>query len=467
MPQRPNVIWIFGDQHRAQALSCNGDPNLHTPNIDRLSVNGVNLQGVAGCPLSSPYRGSLITGRYPHKAVPGHEYPLPTDCKTVAHAFKEGGYHTAWIGKWHIGGLHEKEGRTALRTVPKALRGGFDTWLGFENNNAQWDCWLHGHDATGNEVSHHRLNGYETDELTSLFIEHLRGLVTKTERGGGAGAGGAGGLKVSEESPNYQPFFAALSVQPPHNPYVAPEKFMGRHNPATLTLRPNVPAIPRILDQARRDLAGYYAMIENLDANVGRIMAALEQLGIAEETHIIFFSDHGDMHGSQGQFLKTSPWEEAVRVPFIISHAGGGHRYDMRTGHKNVPVNHVDVSATSLGLCDLKTPDWMSGTDYAGHRLGGAKPENEPDSAFLQLVIPTGHGHSIDRPWRGLVTRDGWKYACLEGQPWMMFNLNEDPYEQSNLALNTAFGKQRLKLNQRLRQWIADTGDSFALPELA
>ncbi len=460
MPKRPNLIWIFGDQHRAQALSCNGDPNLQTPNIDRLAVNGMTFtQAVAGCPLSCPYRGSLLSGRYPHDAVPGHEYQLPPTHKTVAHAYREAGYHTAWYGKWHIAGMHEREGRAALRTVSKELRGGFDTWLGFENNNAQWDCWIHGHDASGNEVAHHRLPGFETDELTTLFIEHLRSRVTSTKRRGVSDSGSA--IDVED----YQPFFAALSVQPPHNPYVAPERFMGRHNPATLTLRPNVPHIPRIENQARRELAGYYAMIENLDANIGRIMAALEQLGVAEDTHIIFFSDHGDMHGSQGQFLKTSPWEESIRVPFIISHAGGGHRYDMFTGRRNVPINHVDVSATSLGLCSIDTPDWMRGYDYSGHRTRQRPLENEPDSALLQLVIPTGHGYSTDRPWRGVVTRDGWKYICLEGQPWLMFNLNEDPYEQANLAHNSAFGKERKRLHQCLVQWQEKEGDKFQLPE--
>ena len=90
----------------------------------------------------------------------------------------------------------------------------------------------------------------------------------------------------------------------------------------------------------------------------------------------------------------------------------------------------------------------------------------EPDSAYLQSVIPTMHGHSIDRPWRGVATRDGWKYVCLEGQPWLMFNLNEDPYEQANLAFNTAFGSQRRRLHDRLARWIAETNDQFALPEV-
>ena len=131
-----------------------------------------------------------------------------------------------------------------------------------------------------------------------------------------------------------------------------------------------------------------------------------------------------------------------------------------------MPINHVDVAPTTLGLCDIDAPEWMQGTDYAGYRIKGREVAGEPDSAFLQLVIPTRHGDSVDRAWRGVVTRDGWKYVALESQPWLMFNLNEDPYEQANLAHNTKFGRERRKLQDRLAGWINDTGDSFELPEL-
>lgn len=87
-----------------------------------------------------------------------------------------------------------------------------------------------------------------------------------------------------------------------------------------------------------------------------------------------------------------------------------------------------------------------------------------PDSAFIQSVIPTKHGDSVDEAWRAVVTADGWKYVCFEGHAWLMYNLNEDPYEQVNLAFNSVYGTKRSELNERLVKWIADTGDSFVLP---
>ena len=443
--RRPNVIWIFGDQHRAQACGYAGDPNLHTPNLDRLASDGaVFHDAVMGCPLCSPCRGSLLSGRYPHQSVPGHEHQLPPEQPTIATAFKDAGYQTAYFGKWHVDGFHEREGRAAMHIVPPERRGHFDEWTGYENNNSQWDCWVHG--GKGESAFHYRLPTYETDALSDLLVAWLR------QRGEAASA------------ERNKPFFAVLSVQPPHDPYVAPAEWMSRHTPAGVQLRPNVPEVGWVVERARRDLAGYYAMIENLDWNVGRIMTALSEEGLADDTHLVFFSDHGDQHGSQGQFRKTAPWEESIRVPFIIG--GGLSRYPHLNQRTSAPLNHVDVAPTTLGLCGIEKPAWMVGTDYSGYRLRGRAPVSEPDSAYLQLVVPTGHGDSVDRAWRGVVTRDRWKYVALEHQPWLLFNLNDDPYEQVNLAHNSRFAAERRRLHTRLQAWIHDTGDQFALPEI-
>lgn len=444
--KKPNVIWVFGDQHRAQALGCNGDPNLHTPNIDNLAVSGVNFtQAVSGFPLCCPYRGSLLTGIYPHKCVPGHQYRLPSGRPTIAHVFNDHGYETAYFGKWHLDGFQESQGRAAYHIVPPERRGGFRHWIGYENNNSQMDCWVHG--GEGEQAFHYRLPGYETDELTNLLIGYIR------ERG-------------KDESPDRdRPFFAVLSVQPPHDPYTAPESAMGRHTPAKVQFRANVPDIPVVRQQAGRELAGYYAMIENLDWNVGRIRQALADSGLSFDTHLLFFSDHGDMHGSHGQFRKTTPYEESIRVPFIIS--GGQPRYEQwKTGNVKAPINHVDIAPTTLGLCGIEKPDWMEGTDYSSYRLSSRPKENEPESAYLQCVVPTGHLDSVNKPWRGVVTRDGWKYVCLEGMPWLMFNLNDDPYEQMNLAFNNRYAAERKRLNDLLKDWAGKTDDSFPVPEV-
>jgi arylsulfatase A-like enzyme len=435
---RDNIIWIFGDQHRAQALGCAGDPNIHTPNIDRLASEGLWLKNaVCNTPLCTPSRGGLITGRHAVNAAPAHQDLLDPNLPTIADHFKSAGWHTAWFGKWHLDGFKEGSTRASHHITPPERRGRFDTWVGYENNNSQWDSWVHG--GEGDSAFHRRLPGYETDALTDLFIQHIR-----------------------EQGESESPFFAVLSVQPPHDPYVAPEEFMGRHTPGGIELSANVPSVERVQERASREYAGYAAMVENLDWNVGRIRAALEEAGLSHNTHIIFFSDHGDMLGSHGMFRKTTPHEESIRVPMII----GGHvpLYEHRTAALDCPFSLVDLAPTSLGLCGIEVPEGMEGNDWSCLRRHNGDPTG-PDAALISLPAPTGHGDSIDRPWRGVVTADGWKYAALEGQPWLLFNLNEDPYEQVNLALNPGFKEKRAELQARLKELLDDAGDDFSLPE--
>jgi arylsulfatase A-like enzyme len=458
-PRRPNVLWIFGDQHRAQATGYRGDPNVATPNLDNLGRQGVRFDcAVAGAPWCAPFRGALISGRYPHQnGVVCNGIALPPSAPTVATAFNAAGYHTAYIGKWHLDGAYADEAR---HYVPPERRGGFDYWMGNEASNNQHEHYVFG---TGHEEPF-RLQGYVTDGFSDLLIDHVREHV------------GAG--------PDYQPFFAALSVQPPHGPTVTPTNPAHggkRITPADIQLRRNVPSIPWLEEQARYDLSGYYGQIENLDYNVGRIRQALIDMGVDRETYVIFFSDHGEMGGSHAQFDKRSPHEESIRIPFIV-HRGGG----MNGGISDAVINHVDIAPTSLGLCGIAVPEAMVGHDYsaqcissgAAEHAGPAHPKAEPQSAYLQQVPPrpfavgpNGEAPSnfidcVNVPWRGVATRDGWKYVCTPGADWQLFNVVEDPYEQANHIFNERFRTQKERCHRLLREWIANTGDDFQLPDI-
>ena len=284
--------------------------------------------------------------------------------------------------------------------------------MGNDAANNQHECYAFGTDSE----TPVRLSGYETDAWSDLLIEHLRAHV------GGAGRGGPPGGEAGDGSEDdFQPFFAVLSVQPPHGPNFTPTNPVygaPRLHPATLQLRRNVPDVPWIRERTRLGLAGYYAMVENLDYNIGRIRSALTEMGVDRDTYVIFFSDHGDMMGSHGQFGKSSPWEESIRIPFLVHRTGGA--YNMRTGACDAPINHVDIAPTTLGLCSIPVPGVMVGFDYSAHCKrpdapeynGAPQPAREPQSAYLQQIPPKLMRHTVNRPWRGVVTRDGWKYAC-------------------------------------------------------
>lgn len=447
MSKKPNIIWIFSDQQPAFTLGCNGDPNAITPNIDLMAGTGWNFtEAVSGFPLCCPFRGSLLTSRYPHKCVPGHEFKMADDIPTIADSFNQAGYATAYFGKWHVDGFHEGNGeRAAKHIVSKNMRGRFQTWLGYENNNQQYDSWVHGHNESGEEVPLTRLRGYETDKLTDLLLEFLE-------------------KQATEKSD--QPFFSVLSVQPPHNPYEAPAEYLSHFSHSKIKLRPNVIHNEKIRGEIKQNLAAVYAMIENLDHNIGRVLSLLREKDIERDTYIIFFSDHGDMHGSHGQFLKTIPYEESTRIPFIIS--GGEHyRYFDHRHESKVDslINHVDIAPTTLGLCGIDIPSCMKGFDYS-YIVSNKKDDTleEPQEAYLQNVIPSGHANSCDRPYRGIITKNGWKYVCTKESEWMLYNLNEDPYEEQNLAMNTNSLNKRKELHEILANWIEKTDDDFILP---
>lgn len=433
---KKNMIWIFGDQHRAQALGYMGDSNARTPFLNDLSLNSTTFtNAVSGCPWCTPFRGSLFTSKYNNQCVFKTPQYLDRHLPLVTDTFNENGYLTAFYGKWHL------YGHNTRAFVPREERGRFDIWLGYENNNQQYDSWIHGHDIWGRNdtvADAEKLEKYETDALTDRLIDFLK------------------------KRPKDKPFFTVLSVQPPHDPFIAPFEYMEHFEANAIKLRPNVPDDEVSHKKYREDLAGYYAQIENLDFNVGRILKALNELELEESTNLAFFSDHGDCHGSHGYIRKSSPWEEAIRIPCIFRPAGksGKQRFS------DIPFNHVDFAPTSLGLCGIAKPKWMSGTDLSS-QIDNERPvlKKEPDSVFLQHIFRK-RFDCLNRPWRGARTRDGWKYIVLEGQPIMLFNLNEDPYEMNNLVYLDTYNDQRERLHQLLQEWIEKTGDEFRMPEL-
>ena len=443
--RRPNLVWIFGDQHRAQSLGFHGDSQVRTPVIDNLARKGRDFTcAVAGAPWCCPFRGALLTSRYPHQnGVIKTPAGLDPSTPTLTQPFRDAGYHTAYIGKWHLGHGNINDGVVA----PEA-RGGFDYWLGYENNNNQEHCHVHG---SGCETPV-RLQGYETDALTDAFIDHV---TTHTASG-----------------PDYDPFLTVLSVQPPHNPYCPPatSPYGPPITPGEVKLRQNVPPIPWVEEKARQDIAGYNAMIENLDWNVGRILEALKAGDVDRDTYIIFFSDHGDMLGSHAQWEKSAPWEESIRIPFIVSHLLGPAV--MSCQPCDAVINHVDIAPTSLGLCGIEVPEWMEGYDYSAYCLPSKQvgdvslpKADEPTSAYLQQIPRKFHPLCPNKAWRGVAMRDGWKYVCTPGEDWLLTNTREDEVELGNFAFNTKFQDVRARCWDELKKWIDETGDEFPLPE--
>ena len=425
MPERkPNVVLVFADQWRAAATGFAGDPNVKTPNLDRLAEQSVSFTtAVAGCPVCSPYRASLITGRYPlTHGVFLNDVCLNTDAVSLARAFAAGGYDTAYIGKWHLDG----HGRSSF--IPRERRQGFDFWRVCEcthdyNHSAYY----------ADEPAQQFWDGYDAAAQTREAGRYLRSR--------------AGGEK---------PFLLVLSWGPPHNPYqTAPEPYRRLYDPQRIVLRPNVPE--RCAPEAREDLAGYYAHISALDAGLGDLLAGLDAEGLAENTVFVFTSDHGDMLSSQGVQRKQHPYDESILVPFLLRWPAGLGR---EAGRVTAPFNAPDIMPTLLGLCGLAVPETVEGSDYSPHVL--ARAEAPDDAALIAAYAPFGEWPKArgGREYRGVRTERYTFVRDLRG-PWLLFDNHADPHQQDDLVGRREHAALRADLDRTLTRKLAETRDEF------
>ncbi len=444
-----NVLWIFVDQLRVQSLSCHGDPNVRTPNLDRLAAEGVDLtRAVSTCPICTPARGCVMTGQYPHTT--GILYLgdlLPPHQTTVAHAFRRAGYRTSYVGKWHLASQQNPFGHNegAEYWVHPLLRGGFEDWFGFELSNHFWQTRY----ATGDRIwPPLEIEGYQTDGLTSLSLEYLEGT--------------AQGLSqpwfhvMSLESPHHgrdQHGVASVTVgEYEHTRHPAPPEYEARFDPQALTLRDNVPASHEQV--ARSQQAQYCAMIENLDDNIGRVLDWLDKTGLTETTLVAFFSDHGEMGGSQGHFQKTSPYAESIGVPLMMRLPGA-----LPAGRKvTAPANLVDIFPTTAALCGVPVPAEVQGMDLSDV-LTGQAPSRRKATLCQWFGNPRySPDPNVATPWRAIVTEQH-TYAVYQDGSGLLFDDEADPAQKTNRFSDPACRQQRDLLHGLLSRELLRAGE--------
>jgi arylsulfatase A-like enzyme len=376
----PNILWIVTTQWRAQAGGFAGDPNARTPHLDRLAAEGIVYPAaVTPHPFGPFARAALLTGvPSPENGVRDYWDALPAERETIAHRMRRRGYATAFFGKWHLGARDPAAplvGEAHARlVVPPERRGGFEHWEGFESGFLLNDPWLHGSDLP----EPRQFPGYQSDVLVERMAVWLR-------RAG--------------------PWFAVLSLEPPHPPYAAPAAGVERRDPASLRLRANVPVSGEV--QAREELAGYYAHLEATDRALGRLLAGLE----GARTVVVFTSVHGDMLGSQGCFRKGWPYEESVRVPLIVRFPSGE-----REQIEPEPISIIELGAWTEAWAEGRRP----------------RPTGAPVAISMPSVVAL--PWQCDRTWSGWRSRTHKKVFLADGRPWLEFDLERDPDERCNLV---------------------------------
>ena len=443
MARSPNLLFVFSDQQRYSALGANGNQVLRTPVLDGLAADGMVCDGVfSNHPLCSPYRAMLISGRYAwQNGVIDNEYRLRPELPTLPGTLREHGYATGHVGTWHLGhGPYPQERRYGLDYLAADnTPGGYFASRYYENESGPYT-----HPAWGPTG--------ETD-LAIRFMERQR-----------------------EERPD-DPFALFLSWRPPHWPYDQYPSEHGIYDPATVDLPANVP--PHMADFARREIAEYYGCCTGLDAEMARLLEALERLGLDADTIVCYTSDHGDHLSSHGytkpsdwwmhhslRASKATPYEESAHVPFVIRWPGRiapGSRSDAFIGT-------VDLMPSLLGACGVALPEGLQGRDLSPVWRGGGPPADRPDtpgateSVYLQNMA---HGWPNRDGWVGrwrAVRTARYTYArwfANERGPWL-FDRAEDPWEMTNLAESAAARPLLEEMEERLQRWMSGAHDPFS-----
>ncbi len=453
MSKRPNIIICTCDQLAAYATGCYGNDFVRTPNIDRLAGKGMRFaQAVSSYPVCLPARSVLISGQYNRTCTGGRcnvvvhgegrdfypQYPFSgrphLKEQTLPEVLRGAGYDTATIGKWHI------------HSWPHDV--GFDHYIIPRVNHCHT-----GQAFTENGSVEFVPPGYSVDYEADRLEQFLA-------------ARGAGD----------KPFFMYYNISPPHCPFGdAPEKYLKMYDPAEVPIRPNVDLDTPLKDQERwfniyrwdfryytymlpettrlpagyslRHLtAEYYGLVTWVDDTVGRMLRVLDRTGLADNTIVVFTSDHGENLGSLGLVQKGGPNEESIRIPMIVR--GPGVTIGVNDSHVG---SLVDLAPTLLSLGGLATPTHFHGRDLSALCRGvscDARPEAYVEHSWGAAVRSLTHTYFLPFANAG---------HQLAGKPQQYYDMENDPYQMKNLA-----GADRLpgpagELDRLLRVWDART----------
>jgi arylsulfatase A-like enzyme len=460
----PNIVIFLPDQVPAHELGAFGGQNVATPNMDRTVAEGVSFtNALSTCPLCAPYRGMLLSGRYPtHNGMLLNWLESnPTD-PSIARTLSAAGYATAYIGKWHLNagkmkrdGLFMSQEVRALEEAgdyshrpkiendfvrlhpepefvpPGPARRGFDYWAAY-NFHTEYKHAYYYRDTSERLF----MPTYEPDSEVNLAIEFMR-----------------------QQSASGRPFFLIISPHPPHQPWspeVVETNFLQRVR-TPLVRRPNVPENgPR----GTGDPRCYYAMLGSVDAALGKLTEFLDTSGMSKDTLLILTSDHGEMMGSHGKWEKMAPYEEALRVPLVFRWPNR-----LKPGTTSdalfTPMDHLPTLAALAGA---KLPAGMDGVDLHAELLEGAEASmSGPQREAVLIANYSSHWDYFHSEWpwpewRGVRTKRHTYIKWLSGKE-DLFDLQDDPYQMRSTAHSDAITLNRLR--NELKRFLADAHDEF------
>jgi uncharacterized sulfatase len=466
MTRRPNFVLIMTDTQATNVIGAYGHPALNTPNIDRLAQTGITFErSYTTCPLCTPARAGLFTGIYPHTSGAWtNNLPLGDNIKTMGQRFEDGGYHTAYIGKWHLDGhdyfgtgicpdgwdpAYWFDGKAYLDTLTEEE---ITLWRRQLNSLAD----LQRHDIQPEFTWAHRIG-----DRALRFLEH-RALQT-----------------ALAPTASDDPFLLVISYDEPHHPFTCPPAYVELFQDYDYPLGPGAfdtledkPAHQQewaasvgLVSSADGTIRApmYFGCNSFVDAEIGRVIDAVHALS-PEDTYIIFTSDHGDMLGAHRLVGKgPAMYEEIAHIPLIVEPPEGG-------GGMQVPalVSHIDLLPTLLELAGLEVPAILEGQSLVP-LLAGDGVRDTIDTADRGVMIEFQRYEIEHDSWGGFQPVRGW----VEGQYKLVVNLltsdelydlNADPGEVRNLIDSADHVEVRNTLHDHMLAWMYEKRDPFRGP---
>ncbi len=456
-----NVLLLMSDQHTPTALGANGDSVAHTPNLDALARSGVRFEH-AYCtnPVCLPSRASMLTGLYTHhNGCYSNETPWPYEHKTLAHYFHDSGYMTSLIGKMHFddGQTHGFDYHLDFNEWFQYLGPKTKIWadeLGFPNDGAGQpqipELWSNGDPWAGVRIDDAREGHVAVGRVSHLAEEdHFESFVARES------------IRFLRTYGKKGPFMLISSFLKPHGPFMPAGRFASMFNPGQMKLpaswgKVDLSTVPRVIrksiewpggtpelrhpENVRIRLAMYYAQLAQTDDCIGKVLATLRELGLEDDTIVVYTADHGEMLGRHGLWAKFVFYDPSVGVPLLFRVPG----MTAQNVQCNTPVSQVQMLATLTELCGLPIPPSLDGGSFAASL-------QHPHQTLDTTVFAEFATHSKEP--RFMIRHGDYKYCYYVGDMAELYDLRNDPQEMKNLALLPAYREKVSEMKQRLFAW--------------
>jgi arylsulfatase A-like enzyme len=479
-PRRPNVLFIMTDQQRWDCVGANGNAIIQTPNMDRLAARGANFShAFVSSPVCVPSRISFFTGRYAHSHRNRVNYtPLDHSEILLQARLKEAGYRTASVGKLHY----------FPPTVEEAQRTGFDIvelhdGVPFTDKWSDYVKWRQANDPK-KDIVNYRATAKDIAPGKNPFRAEIDTAFTDT-----AWTGERARHYLTELAHGAQPFFLYVSFWKPHSPYEVGAPYDSMYDSVQIPIAPTVtaegiPSMPLPLQKlATREnvdfllkperlqwvYRSYYGAISHVDREIGLLLDALEASGQAENTLIVFSSDHGDQLFEHHINGKNCFFESSVRVPFMVSLPGR-----IKPGRYDQMIETVDLVPTLLEFTGVPEPRDCQGRSFAPLIADMGRTYTPHTEVFSENIIPEvitsgkmdlpfekGKGvDGIRHPDAKMVRTERWKYCYYPDGYSELYDLPADPLETNNLAGKPESREVEYDLRTRLLNWLIDSAET-------